>query len=111
MFGFDFVQLFDAGVNHIDARDENILLGGDTWAIIDWQYANFWQPRAPMLLEHLATYFIRNAPADAHGALLEDWLSELEQAACATQPLRASVDRLLAHKQNTKARLALRPPQ
>jgi hypothetical protein len=106
------VALFARGVNHVDARDENLLRVGGRTVVIDWQYASFVEPKADWLLEHLAAYFVRNAP-EAHRTLLhETWLGELHKTAKVTQTFeqfRANTDALLSVRQSVKARLTLRP--
>lgn len=73
--------LYQKGVNHIDAREENILFSDSDWVIIDWQYATFVTPRAEWLLEHLAAYFIKKAPDSAQQKLKEEWLKKLHECA------------------------------
>ena len=111
------IRLYCLGINHVDARDENILIARDTtdgqdFVVIDWQYANFPAARAPWLLEHLAAYFIRMAPEDAQKKLMQDWLTELHAKAEATSPITGFIDRvtgLIASRPSTKARLRLAP--
>ena len=111
------VALYALGINHVDARDENILLAPGTdpardFVVIDWQYAAFVTPRADWLLEYLAAYFIRMAPAEARAPLIADWLPALHRRAdhpLAYPAFAGRVDRLLATRPSTRARLCLRP--
>lgn len=105
-------QLYETGVNHIDARDENILFRADVHKIIDWQYASFVEPRAAWFLEHLSAYFIRKAPEVERVALENIWLWELHTTAAhgsEFDTFQTRVKTLLANRQGTRARLALRP--
>ena len=82
------------------------------FAVIDWQYAAFVTPRADWLLEYLAAYFIRMAPAEARAPLIADWLPALHRRAdhpLAYPAFAGRVDRLLATRPSTRARLGLRP--
>ncbi|RYG90050.1 hypothetical protein EU803_15660 [Loktanella sp. IMCC34160] len=108
------VALYNSGVNHVDARDENILLKGSplghTFRVIDWQYASFTAPRTDWLLEHLCAYFIRKAPATLQDILVEDWSCRVAEAAdfpLSHDQLRARVRRLLAQRPSTRKRLRL----
>lgn len=110
------VALYNAGAMHIDARDENIFIA-DTgnpqdFSIIDWQYARFHKPRSEWMLEHLAAYYIRNAPDAERRALCSEWLLELHQTAqhdLAFEQFSNRVHALLGARQSVRARLALRP--
>lgn len=77
------VDMFDSGANHIDLRDENIMLDQSTGMlkIIDWQYANFTSPRSAWLLEYLTAYFIRLAPEKHRAMLASDWLFSVPERA------------------------------
>jgi len=104
--------LYNKGVNHIDAREENILLSGENWTLIDWQYANFVKPRSEWLLEHLAAYFIHKAPSTARNSLQDQWLTDLHRDAKHPQSdesFKKRVARLLSKHQGKRARLRLRP--
>lgn len=110
------VALYNAGAMHIDARDENIFLSADNastdFCVIDWQYASFHSPRSEWMLEHLAAYYIRNAPATESDALCGEWLLELHtQAGHSTtfETFLLRVKALLSARQSVRARLNLRP--
>lgn len=110
------VALFNAGAMHIDARDENIFLSGqdDTAdaCLIDWQYAGFHYSRSEWMLEHLAAYYIRNAPFAERIALCGDWLTELYKQAKHEIEFNiffSRVNALLSTRQSVRARLNLRP--
>lgn len=77
------IDMFDIGANHIDLRDENIMLDQNTGMlkIIDWQYANFTIPRSAWLLEYLTAYFIRLAPEKHRAMLASDWLFSVSERA------------------------------
>ena len=70
---------------HVDARDENIFIKqneeSNDFKIIDWQYASFINPRSDWMLEHLAAFFIRNAPENEKEKLLTSWIYELYEKA------------------------------
>ncbi len=109
-------KLYSLGINHVDARDENILIAlgsedGCDFRVIDWQYAAFCEPRADWLLEHLAAYFIRMAPSCERKRLLCEWLAALHLAAAppilSLTALTNRVVRLLTTRPSTRARLAL----
>lgn len=107
------VEMFERGANHIDLRDENIMLDTTTGAlkVIDWQYANFTAPRAPWLLEYLTAYFIRLAPEEYRAELSADWLPEVAKHAGLSQPETAQfvarARALLPNRAKVKQRLAL----
>lgn len=110
------VGLYNAGAMHIDARDENIFLSSqDSSAevcLIDWQYAGFHPSRSEWMLEHLAAYYIRNAPSVERGALCSDWLAELHKQAeheIEFKIFSKRVEVLLSARQSVRARLKLRP--
>jgi thiamine kinase-like enzyme len=108
--------MYDAGAMHIDARDENIFLPEQDptsgYCVIDWQYASFHDPRSEWMLEHLAAYYIRNAPTDQRTALCDAWLLELHRQAHHSvdfESFSARVLALLGARQSVRARLQLRP--
>lgn len=107
------IDMFERGTNHIDLRDENIMLDQKTGMlkIIDWQYANFVPPRAPWLLEYLTAYFIRLAPETYRTELAADWLPTVaEHAKLTAQEADLYVARtraLLPNRAKVKQRLAL----
>lgn len=106
------VKLFNQGVNHIDARDENLLCVDDETVVIDWQYACFITSKAPWLLEHFAAYYIRNAPIVHQQALKDEWLVNLHSAAkqdCDIATFKARVKALMRERQSVSARMSLRP--
>ncbi|WP_299964962.1 lipopolysaccharide kinase InaA family protein [uncultured Roseobacter sp.] len=108
------LRFYNAGVNHCDLRDENIMLNPETGdlRVIDWQYAVFMEPRAPWLLEHLAAFFIRLAPDEEHATLLEGWLADLHSKGGHPEPLplfRARVTALIAAHTRMRNRLVLQP--
>lgn len=110
------VALFNAGAMHIDARDENIFLSSQSdsadFCLIDWQYAGFHPRRSEWMLEHLAAYYIRNAPSAERTALLGDWLAELHRQAeykIEFKLFLGRVEALLNARQSVRARLKLRP--
>ena len=79
------INLFNSGSMHADARDENIFVkqneGSNDFKIIDWQYASFSNPRNDWMLEHLAAFFIRNAPENEKEKLLNNWIYALYEQA------------------------------
>ncbi|MDB0068410.1 hypothetical protein N9E90_03325 [Akkermansiaceae bacterium] len=104
--------LYEKGVNHLDAREENILFSKGGWFIIDWQYAIFVSPRADWLLEHLAAFFIKKAPLPAQKKLEGEWLRGLHECAHHHHDLelfRERVLKLLSKHQGGNARKKLRP--
>lgn len=109
------LEMFERGANHIDLRDENIMLDQKTGAlkIIDWQYASFTAPRAPWLLEYLTAYFIRLAPEAYHAELAADWLPTVAEHARLTahdaEQFIARTRALLPNRAKVKQRLALTP--
>lgn len=110
------VALYNAGAMHVDARDENIFIADSgnpqDFSIIDWQYARFHKPRSEWMLEHLAAYYIRNAPDAERSALCSEWLLELHQTAqhdLAFEEFSHRVEALLDARQSVRARLTLRP--
>lgn len=110
------VALYNAGAMHIDARDENIFLSNQDssaeFCLIDWQYAAFHHSRSQWMLEHLAAYYIRNAPAVERSALCGDWLAELHKHAehdIEFKIFSSRVEALLDARQSVRARLKLRP--
>lgn len=110
-------RLYELGINHVDARDENILIApgsmdGADFRIIDWQYANFRRSRADWLLEHLAAHFIRMSPENNRAALLSQWVPKLHRGSAHRLPLDAfatRVARLLDIRPSTRARMRLAP--
>ena len=113
-------RLYELGINHVDARDENILIApgsidGTDYRVIDWQYASFWpSPRADWLLEHLAAHFIRMSPVsdEVQRNLLSQWMPELHRAAnhcLSIGAFAARVRRLLNVRPSTRARMRLQP--
>jgi hypothetical protein len=113
------VRLYELGINHVDARDENILIAPDSedgakFKVIDWQYASFCTPRSDWLLEHLAAYFIRMAPANSRSALLSNWLPSLHSTSAHPTPLLMFTERvagLLKRRVSIRARLNLQSIQ
>ncbi|WP_217639324.1 lipopolysaccharide kinase InaA family protein [Salinihabitans flavidus] len=111
------LSLYHAGVHHVDARDENILIApnyddGTKFSIIDWQYAAFFEPRSDWLLEHLCAHYIRKAPLGEREALLNDWVKRLHGQADMDTPLdivKQRVERLLNARPSVRARLHLKP--
>lgn len=109
-------MLFDAGVNHIDLRDENIMVAPDSGdlQIIDWQYARFGPAREPWLLEYLTAYFIRLAPEEERDMLNRDWVPQVH-AECAhpdkPATFKARVAALVGRRAKVAQRMALRPVQ
>jgi hypothetical protein len=110
------VMLYNSGAMHIDARDENIFVAddgiGNNFNVIDWQYAEFYRPRENWMLEHLAAFFIRNAPSDERSKLLKDWLNDLyKRAECQIEfsVFSQRVNKLLNCRQSVRARQKLRP--
>jgi hypothetical protein len=110
------VMLYNSGAMHIDARDENIFVAddgiGNNFNVIDWQYAEFHRPRENWMLEHLAAFFIRNAPSDERSKLLKDWLNDLyKRAECQIEfsVFSQRVNKLLNCRQSVRARQKLRP--
>lgn len=106
-------HLFDAGANHIDLRDENIMVDLNTgdWRVIDWQYASFVAPRARMLLEYLVAYFIRLAPTDWQAAMRADWVPLVHEQSGHSDPTDIFTTRVTALadvRTRVKHRLALR---
>lgn len=107
------IEMFERGANHIDLRDENIMLDRQTGVlkIIDWQYANFTAPRAPWLLEYLTAYFIRLAPETYRAELAADWLPTVAEHAHLTpqetDQFIARTRALLPNRAKVKQRLAL----
>lgn len=112
-----FCKLFDTGVNHIDARDENLMIpkaatDGGAIRLIDWQYARFVAPRADWLLEYLCAYFIRLAPALEQAGLRAVWARALHDASGSVTEwdrFRRRVDKILEQKRSTRMRLNLTP--
>ena len=109
------IMLYNSGAMHIDARDENIFVVndelGDKFSVIDWQYACFHSPRESWMLEHLAAFFIRNAPACERPKLLKDWLYELHNQADYSIEFSVFLERvnkLLNARQSVRARQKLR---
>jgi hypothetical protein len=110
------VMLYNSGSMHIDARDENIFVVddgiGSKFNVIDWQYAAFNKPRKSWMLEHLAAFFIRNAPLEEQSKLLKDWLNDLyKRAECQIDfsVFSQRVNKLLNARQSVRARQKLRP--
>lgn len=110
------VMFYNSGAMHIDARDENIFVSNDglddKFTVIDWQYACFHSPRSSWMLEHLAAFFISNAPSDERSKLLKDWLYELHNQADYSIEFSVFVKRvneLLRARQSVRARQKLRP--
>ena len=107
-------KMFDRGVNHIDLRDENIMLNRKTGIakVIDWQYARFVDQRAEWLLEYLAAYFIRLAPETYRAELASNWLPLVaEYADVSGFKLDLFMDRtraLLRNRARVVQRLALK---
>lgn len=105
---------YDAGANHIDLRDENIMLDTDRNVrhVIDWQYAAWVPPRAAWLLEYLVAYFIAQAPAGERDMLLRDWVPAVHgacQHAVALDSFSKRVIALIEAKPRVKQRLVLTP--
>ena len=106
--------VFDMGANHIDLRDENIMINlatGD-WRIIDWQYASFVAPRAPWLLEYLIAYFIRLAPEKWRAQMLSGWVRDMHTQSnhsTAFELFEKRVKALARRRVKVRHRLALRP--
>lgn len=103
--------LWQAGVNHVDLRDENLILTPDGFCIIDWQYASFTEQQADWLLEYLAGYFIRKAPEADQEALIGEWLQDLYETAGHPLPFamfRKRIEVILAHRPSVTARLRLK---
>lgn len=107
------IEMFERGANHIDLRDENIMLNPDTGdkRVIDWQYARFVEKRAPWLLEYLTAYFIRLAPPQHRDALQTDWLPGVATLAGLTATeipaFRQRTAVLIGKRAKVKQRLAL----
>lgn len=104
--------LYKKGVNHLDAREENVLLTQDGWFIIDWQYAIFMNPKKEWLLEHLAAFFIKKAPPAVQANLTGDWLMKLHECSEHHQSFEifhSRVLQLLSKHQGMCSRSQLRP--
>lgn len=107
-------MMFDKGVNHVDLRDENIMIDTETgdWRVIDWQYASITTPRAEWLLEYLVAYYIRLSPTAWRPRLMSEWVSEIYARSEHATPFKvfeARVAALVAQKSKVKSRLTLRP--
>ena len=91
-------RLFDVGANHVDLRDENIMVDLTTgdWRVIDWQYSSFVAPRAPMLLEYLVAYFIRLAPADWQVTMAAEWVPKVHAQSGHSDPFDVFTARVMA---------------
>jgi len=76
-------QLYEAGVNHIDASPQNILESPDRTEqrLIDWQYASFIAPRQIAQLVLQAVHFLAYSNLTANSPDGKVWLKELH-AAC-----------------------------
>ena len=110
------VMLYNTGAMNIDARDENIFVldnrSNDGFKVIDWQYAAFHSPREEWMLEHLAAFFIRNAPHHERPKLLKEWLLELHRKAECNMEFSIfsqRVEKLLNSRQSVRSRKTLRP--
>lgn len=108
------LKMYALGVNHIDLRDENMMLNTETGdlRVIDWQYAAFLPSRAPWLLEYLSAYFIHLAPEIERDGLRESWLPALHARSGCTVSYPAfqrSVDALDQNRPRVRQRLALGP--
>jgi len=108
------LKLYALGVNHIDLRDENMMLNTETGdlRVIDWQYATFLPSRAPWLLEYLSAYFIHLAPENERDDLRSNWLPALHDRSGCAESFPTFQSRLAALDQNhprVRQRLALRP--
>ena len=112
-----FSELYNKGANHIDIRDENIMVNfkkspNMECKVIDWQYANFVTPRANWLLEHLCSNFIRNAPSNYKEALENRWLAvihEKSQTEINKDLFINRVKTLVKHRPSTRSKLSLSP--
>lgn len=108
------LQLHQAGALHADVRNANILYAPDQerFSVIDWQHAEFHEPRSPWGLEHMAAHYIRKSASEARPALLEDWVPRLWQAsdrAVDRPEFLHRVSTLLHRRPSTRARLKNRP--
>ncbi|MEL7132806.1 MAG: hypothetical protein AAGK77_10365 [Pseudomonadota bacterium] len=108
------VELYNKGVNHLDARDANIMVEPDTRAlsIIDWQYADFIAPRADRLLEHLAGFYLQHSPEHRDAYLDTGWLRTLHDRSAHPTPYDAFSARILtlaSRKRSLSERAKLLP--
>jgi hypothetical protein len=106
--------LYEAGVNHVDLRDENVMLdpSNGRWSVIDWQYASFVDPRAPWLLEYLLGYFILLSPAPWRAELLEGWTMAMHtRCGHDTDPetFRSHVAHVAQRRKSLRQRIGLTP--
>ncbi|MEM8653278.1 MAG: lipopolysaccharide kinase InaA family protein [Pseudomonadota bacterium] len=107
-------DLYNAGANHLDARDANIMVHPDTRAtsIIDWQHATYMAPRAAWLLEHLAGFYIQRSPEHRDAYLDSGLLHQLHARSAHPAPYHtfsARVLKLASRKRPLSERTKLLP--
>ncbi|MBQ11642.1 MAG: lipopolysaccharide core heptose(I) kinase RfaP [Planctomyces sp.] len=83
------VELFRAGVNHIDISPENILIDPTTGnhVIIDWQYCSFHEPENDVQLVLQAAHFLKGAGLEVGTNGWIDWVRLLHRASGVNKPL------------------------
>ena len=108
------VELYHAGVNHVDISPENILIDPTTGqhAIIDWQYCTFHEPRNDLQLVLQAAHFLKRAGMLVGSRGWIDWIATLHRASeteRSLEALRDAIGQVQPLKIRIPDRMALEP--
>lgn len=108
------VELYHAGVNHVDISPENILIDPTTGrhAVIDWQYCTFHEPRNDIQLVLQAAHFLERAGMMVGTPGWADWIAALHRASetkRSLEALRDAIGQVQPLKIRIPDRMALEP--
>lgn len=97
------IQLYHAGVNHIDVSPQNLMVSSHDHSLklIDWHYCRFFSAPNPAQLIYQAAHFLCFAHLKDHEPTAQLWIEELHEL--------CPVTRTLANFQRSVALLLARP--
>lgn len=105
-------ELYQRGVNHIDVAPRNVFfrLQDNNYAVIDWQYCSFHQPRNDLHLCLMAAKFLNCSNIKSPDPRWQSWLKTLFGQCCPAisyDKLQKAVDIMQNRKLHLEARLGL----
>jgi hypothetical protein len=105
-------ELYQRGVNHIDVAPRNVFLRqrDNNYAVIDWQYCSFHQPRNDLHLCLTAAKFLNCNNIKSPDSRWQPWLKVLFEQCCpdiSYDKLQKAVNIMQNRKLHLEARLGL----
>ena len=105
-------ELYQRGVNHIDVAPRNVFFRqrDNNYAVIDWQYCSFHQPRNDLHLCLTAAKFLNCNNIKSPDSRWQPWLKVLFEQCCpdiSCDKLQTAVDIMQNRKLHLEARLGL----